>query len=119
LTSVIPHLEELTEQGEVGQAKINQYTRYLTFPMAFLQGIGMVFIMNSMLGGVAIDTSHRGIVLATAFILSVGSMLLMWIGEMITERGISNGISMLIFASIVSGVVQSAYTSLTTGNNWL
>lgn len=77
LSSVIPHLEELTEQGEVGQAKINQYTRYLTFPMAFLQGIGMVFIMNSMLGGAAIDTSSRGIVLLTAFILSVGSMLLM------------------------------------------
>lgn len=119
LSSVIPHLEELTEQGEVGQAKINQYTRYLTFPMAFLQGIGMVFIMNSMLGGAAIDTWSRGIILLTAFILSVGSMLLMRIGELITEKGISNGISMLIFASIVSGIVQSAYTSLTTGNNRL
>ena len=87
--------------------------------MAFLQGIGMVFIMNSMLGGVAIDTSNRLIVIATAFILSVGSMLLMWLGELITEKGISNGISMLIFASIVSGIVQSAYTSLTTGTNRL
>ena len=119
LSSVIPHLEELTEQGEVGQAKINQYTRYLTFPMAFLQGIGMVFIMNSMLGGAAVDTGNRAIVLGTAFILSVGAMLLMWLGEMITEKGISNGISMLIFASIVSGIIQSAYTSLTTGNNRL
>jgi preprotein translocase subunit SecY len=119
LSSVIPHLEELTEQGEVGQAKINQYTRYLTFPMAFLQGIGMVFIMNSMLGGTAIDTGNLGIVLLTAFLLSVGSMLLMRLGEVITEKGISNGISMLIFASIVSGIVQQAYTSLTTGNNRL
>jgi preprotein translocase subunit SecY len=119
LSSVIPHLEELTEQGEVGQAKINQYTRYLTFPMAFLQGIGMVFIMNSMLGGAAIDTGNLGIVLLTAFLLSVGSMLLMRLGEVITEKGISNGISMLIFASIVSGIVQQAYTSLTTGNNRL
>jgi preprotein translocase subunit SecY len=117
LSSVIPHLEQLTEQGEVGQAKINQYTRYLTFPMAFLQGLGMVFIMNSMLGGTAIDTGNIGIVVLTAFILSVGSMLLMWLGEIITEKGISNGISMLIFASIVSGIVQSAYTSLTAGSS--
>jgi len=75
--------------------------------------------MNSMLGGSAIDTGNRAIVLGTAFILSVGAMLLMWLGELITEKGISNGISMLIFASIVSGIVQSAYTSLTTGNNRL
>ena len=119
LTSVIPHLEELTEQGEVGQNKINQYTRYLTLPMAFLQGIGMVFIMNSMLGGNAIDTGNFGIIILTAFILSVGSILLMWLGELITEKGISNGISMLIFASIVAGIVQQSYTSLTTGASWV
>ncbi len=86
LTSVVPHLEELTEQGEVGQNKINQYTRYLTLPMAFFQGIGMVFIMNSMLGGNAINTGNRGIIILTAFILSVGSILLMWLGELITEK---------------------------------
>jgi len=118
LSSVVPHLEQLTEQGEVGQAKINQYTRYLTFPMAFLQGLGMVFIMNSMLGGNAIATD-MGTVVMTAFILSVGSMLLMRLGEIITEKGISNGISMLIFASIVSGIVQKAYTDITAGNNFL
>jgi len=117
LSSVVPHLEQLTEQGEVGQNKISQYTRYLTFPMAFLQGIGMVFIMNSMLGGAAIDTGSWAIVLLSAFILSVGSMLLMWVGEMITEKGVTNGISMLIFASIVSGIVSQVYTSLTTGSS--
>jgi preprotein translocase subunit SecY len=116
LSSVVPHLEQLTEQGEVGQARINQYTRYLTFPMAFLQGLGMVFIMNSMLGGNVIATDI-GTVVLTAFILAVGSMLLMWLGETITEKGISNGISMLIFASIVSGIVQSTYTSLSSGSS--
>lgn len=119
LGSVVPHLEELTEQGESGKNRINQYTRYLTFPMAFLQGLGMVFIMNSMLGGVAIDTGNVAIVVMTAFLLSVGSMLLMWLGELITEKGISNGISMLIFASIVSGIIQSAYNSLSTGSSWV
>ena len=117
LSSVIPSLEELTEQGEVGQAKINQYTRYLTLPMAFLQGIGMTFIMNSMLGGQAIETSI-GNILLVGLVLACGSLLLMRLGELITDKGLSNGISMLIFASIVSGIIQKAYTSLSTGNNW-
>jgi preprotein translocase subunit SecY len=116
LSSVIPSLEELTEQGEVGQAKINQYTRYLTLPMAFLQGIGMTFIMNSMLGGQAIETSI-GNILLVGLVLACGSLLLMRLGELITDKGLSNGISMLIFASIVSGIIQKAYTSLSTGNN--
>jgi len=116
LSSVIPSLEELTEQGEVGQAKINQYTRYLTLPMAFLQGIGMTFIMNSMLGGQAIETSI-GNILLVGLVLACGSLLLMRLGELITDKWLSNGISMLIFASIVSGIIQKAYTSLSTGNN--
>ena len=85
LSSVIPSLEELTEQGEVGQAKINQYTRYLTLPMAFLQGIGMTFIMNSMLGGQAIETSI-GNILLVGLVLACGSLLLMRLGELITDK---------------------------------
>ena len=118
LSSVIPSLEELTEQGEVGQAKINQYTRYLTLPMAFLQGIGMTFIMNSMLQGGAVEVSFLNLVLV-GLVLATGSILLMWLGEMITEKGISNGISMLIFASIVTGIVQKVYSSFSGGDNWL
>ena len=102
---VVPAVEELTEQGEVGQAKINQYTRYLTLPLAFLQGIGSVYLINSMLGGAAIATD-LGTILLAGFVMAVGSILLMWIGELITEKGISNGISMLIFASIVAGITQ-------------
>ena len=118
LSSVVPSLMELTEQWEVGQAKINQYTRYLTLPMAFLQWIWMTFIMNSMLWSNAIDTSISTLLLV-GLILSAWSLLLMWLGETITEKWISNGISMLIFASIVSGIVEKVYRSFSWGGSWL
>lgn len=106
--TVVPKLEELTEQGEAGQQKIAQYTRYLSVPLAFVQGIGMVYFINYMLGGSVISTDLSTVLLA-AFAMTVGSVLLMWIGELITEKGISNGVSMLIFASIVAGITKSAY----------
>ena len=112
LTSVVPSLEELTEQWEVGHNKINQYTRLLTVPMAFLQWIGMTFLMNSMLGGHAVSTDF-GTILLVAFVLTVGAIWLMWLWELITEKWTSNGISLLIFASIVSGIFQKWYNSLT------
>ena len=102
---IVPAVEELSEQGEVGQATITQYTRYLTLPLAFLQGIGSVYLVNNMLGGAVISTDITTVLLS-GFAMAVGSILLMWIGELITEKGISNGISMLIFASIVAGITQ-------------
>lgn len=113
---VFPAVEELTEQGEVGQAKINQYTRYLTVPLAFLQGIGAVYLVNSMLGGGVIETSFTNVMLS-AFVMMVGSIMLMWIGELITSKGISNGISLLIFSSIVAGITQQLYGSFATTAN--
>ena len=113
---VFPAVEELTEQGEVGQAKINQYTRYLTVPLAFLQGIGAVYLVNSMLGGGVIETSFANVMLS-AFVMMVGSIMLMWIGELITSKGISNGISLLIFSSIVAGITQQLYGSFATTAN--
>lgn len=109
LTAVVPQLEELQEQGEQGSQKIQQYTRWLSFPLAFLQSIGMVYFMNYLLGGGVISTDV-GTLLLTAFVLSVGSMMLLWIGEMITEKGITNGISLIIFASIVAGMTSQIYT---------
>jgi len=85
LTAVLPKLEELTEQGEQGQQKIQQYTRYLTVPLAFVQGIGMVFLINQMLGGNVIETSAVNIIIASLS-MTVGSMLLMRLGELITEK---------------------------------
>ena len=113
---VFPAVEELTEQGEVGQAKINQYTRYLTVPLAFLQGIGAVYLVNSMLGGGVIETSFANVMLS-AFVMMVGSIMLMWIGELITSKGISNGISLLIFSSSVAGITQQLYGSFATTAN--
>lgn len=118
LSSVVPALEELTEQWEVWQNKINQYTRMLTVPMAFLQWIGMTYLMNSMLWGNAVVTEF-GTVLLVAFVLTVWAVLLMRLGELITEKGISNWISLLIFASIVSGIFQKWYNSLAAGTNWI
>lgn len=116
LSSVVPALEELTEQWEVGQNKINQYTRLLTVPMAFLQWIGMTYLMNSMLSGNGVSTDF-GTVLLVAFVLTVGAIWLMWLWELITEKWVSNGISLLIFASIVSGIFQKWYNSL-SGDEW-
>jgi len=116
LSAVIPHLEELTEQGEVGQQKIQQYTRYLTVPLAFVQGIGMVFFINYLLGGAVIDTSI-GTLLLSAFAMTVGAVLLMWFGELITEHGIANGISILIFSSIVAGMTQQVSVSLAASSS--
>ena len=117
LSSVVPSLEELTEQWEVGQNKINQYTRILTVPMAFLQWIWMTYLMNSMLWWEAVSTDF-GTVLLVAFVLTVGAVWLMWLWELITEKWISNGISLLIFASIVSGIFQKWYNSLSWDNKW-
>lgn len=109
LTAVVPKLEELQEQWEQWSQKIQQITRWLSFPLAFLQSIGMVFFINYLLGWWVINTD-LGTLLMTAFVLAVGTVLLLWIGELITQKGISNGISLLIFASIVAWVTSSIYT---------
>ncbi len=109
LTAVLPQLEELQEQGEQGTQKIQQYTRWLSFPLAFLQSIGMVYFINYLLGGSIIATD-LGTVLLAAFALAVGTIMLVWVGEMITEKGMSNGISLLIFASIIAGITSQTYT---------
>lgn len=110
LGAIVPKLEELTEQWEAGQKKIQQYTRYLSIPLAFLQWIGMVYFINYMFGGAAINTSFGTLMLA-ALTMTIGSVLLMWMWELITEKWIANGISILIFSSIVAWITQSIYGS--------
>ncbi len=120
LTAIVPSLEELQEQGEQGSMKIQQYTRWLTVPLAFLQGIGMTYFMNYLLGGQLIDVNNFGLVCLSAFVLTIGAVMLVYIGERITEKGISNGISLIIFASIVSGIVSKVYTDITAaGSDWI
>ncbi|MCF7835055.1 preprotein translocase subunit SecY [Candidatus Gracilibacteria bacterium] len=115
--SVIPKLEELTEQGEAGQMKIQQYTRYLTLPLAFLQGIGMVYFINYLLGSTVIQTSLINVLLS-AFVMTVGAIMLMRLGELITEKGVSNGVSLLIFASIVAGMTQQIYSDVSGSSSF-
>lgn len=117
LGSLVPKIEELQEQWESGQKTISQYTRWLSVPLAFVQGIGMVFFINQIIPG-AVDTGMTTLLLS-AFALTVGSVVLMWIGELITEYGLTNGISLLIFASIVSGISSSIGNGLSTSaNSW-
>lgn len=99
LTVVIPHLERLAKEGEEGRKKITQYTRYFTVILAFLQATGMSVV----LGRYKVFTDSNFVSYAVVVItLTAGTALLMWIGEQITEHGIGNGISLLIFAGIVS-----------------
>ncbi|MCK5472256.1 preprotein translocase subunit SecY, partial [Candidatus Gracilibacteria bacterium] len=108
MTVVIPQLEELSKEGEQGRNKINSYTRWLTFPLAFLQSYGMIILLNrsASAGGAELipGVENLNVILPIMLTISAGTIFLMWLGEMMTEKGIGNGISMLIFASIVSGI---------------
>src|SRR5215216_4057545 len=106
LTVVIPALDKLRKEGEVGQQKITQYTRYLTVALAFGQSIGYVFLFRTFSSGGAdvVDSFTFGRVFVIVMTLTAGCVLLMWLGELITQRGIGNGISLMIFASIAARI---------------
>jgi preprotein translocase subunit SecY len=109
LTVVVPSLERLQREGEVGQQRITQYTRYLTVGLAFAQSIAYVFLFRSFqnsAGASIIDNFTLAKVMLIAICLTAGCMLVMWMGELITQRGIGNGISLMILASIVAGLPQ-------------
>lgn len=116
LTVVIPHLEDLKEEWETWNMKIQQYTRRLTLPLAFWQAVWMVYLMSTYINWV-VNTSSLSIVLSSAFALTVWTILLIWLGEMITEKGVSNGISLLIFASIISWMTSS-FMSFINPTSW-
>jgi preprotein translocase subunit SecY len=108
---VIPKLEEWREQGAVGQKKITQWTRYVTVVLALLQATGLAFLFHNGGGGLFGDTAIDLIpdftvprVMLIVLSLTAGVALLMWMGELITQRGIGNGMSLLIFASVVSSI---------------
>src|SRR5215211_1316442 len=109
LTVVVPSLEKLQKEGEVGQQRITQYTRYLTVGLSAAQAVGYVFLFRSQgqsAGSPVFESFNLGSVLLVVLCLTAGCVLLMWMGELITQRGIGNGISLMIFASIVSGLPQ-------------
>jgi preprotein translocase subunit SecY len=98
LAVAVPSLERLQKEGESGYAKINQYTRYLTVCLAVLQAAGYAYLFHRS-GGLKLDAGRFVLIVIT---LAAGTTLLMWMGELITKRGIGNGISLLIFASILT-----------------
>jgi preprotein translocase subunit SecY len=105
LTVVVPSLEKLRKEGEVGQQRITQYTRYLTVGLAFAQSVGYVFLFRSFNTSAGTDIVKNfgfGSVFTIVVSLTAGTVLIMWLGELITQRGIGNGISLMIFASIAS-----------------
>jgi preprotein translocase subunit SecY len=116
LQVVMPSLEKLRKEGEVGQQKITQYTRYLTVALAFAQSIGYVFLFRTFTTGdqEIVDGFNFANVFVIVVTLTAGTVLLMWFGELITQRGIGNGISLMIFASIASGLpngIQAWWTN--------
>jgi len=101
-TVIFPKLEAISKEGAQGQQQLNRYTRYLAVPLAIVQSYGFLILLGR--GGVQlVDLSFPG-VLAPMLFVATGSMFLMWLGELITEKGIGNGISLIIFTGIVSGI---------------
>ena len=109
MTSVIPKLEQLKKEGEAGRRKITQYTRYGTVVLATFQAVGIsVALQSQSAGGMSLVMNPgMGFVFTAAISLVTGTMFLMWLGEQITERGLGNGISMIIFAGIVAGLPRA------------
>ena len=121
LTVVIPKLEKWQKEGESGIKKINQTTRYVTVVLALLQSTGLVFLFHSrssQLGGVDIfptgqfTAPHIALIV---LVMTAGTAMIMWMGELITQRGIGNGMSVLIFASVISRLPQEGHAILAQG----
>lgn len=109
LTKAVPRLEEMHNDGESGRRRINQWTRIITLPLAILQSIAFIFILRqSVLSGATttLDMNMNQWIVAVSA-MTAGAMMLMWLGEIITEKGIGNGISLLIFAGIISQLPQT------------
>jgi preprotein translocase subunit SecY len=120
LTVVVPHLERLKKEGEQGRKKITQYSRYGTVVLSMVQGLGIAIGLESMEvgGAVIVPTPGWSFRLMTMMTLTAGTTFIMWLGEQITERGIGNGISLIIFAGIVASIpsaIGATWTQLRLG----
>src|ERR671932_1604832 len=117
MTVALPRLQELAKEGETGQQKITQYTRYLTLGLAFLQAVAMMFFFRNgqvfpgVLTGATVLDSYLIVMTLTA-----GTMLIMWLGELITQRGLGNGISLIISAAILSRAPSAIQSLFESGN---
>ncbi|HVZ67150.1 MAG TPA: preprotein translocase subunit SecY [Patescibacteria group bacterium] len=114
LTIIYPKLEELQKEGEYGRQKINQYTRYLTIPLSVVQALGMYALLRNQQIIATLDIFG---IISFVVTMMAGTMLLMWLGELITEQGIGNGISLIIFAGIVGRIPVMFLQTSATANS--
>ena len=113
LTMIVPRLEEISKEGEAGQRKINQWTRYLTVPLGFLQAYGTITLLRQSSLPIIEDVS--GLRIAVIMLtVTAGTMFLVWLGELISEKKIGNGISLLIFAGIIAGLPSTLRNAFVT-----
>jgi len=112
LGMIVPQIEEIQKEGEAGQRKINQWTRYLTVPLAFLQSYGIIAILRQSSGLLGELTGAK--LITTMIIMTAGTMFLTWIGEIISEEKVGNGISIMIFASIIASVPTQLQQAIVT-----
>jgi preprotein translocase subunit SecY len=118
LTVVVPTLERLQKEGELGRRKITQWTRYLTVILALIQSFGIAMALQGAQQGF-VTTPGVGFVLMTVLSLTTGTAFIMWLGEQITERGIGNGMSLIIFTGIVVGLpaaILEMWTKVSSGD---
>src|SRR3984893_5381304 len=120
LTVVVPTLEKLQKEGELGRRKITQWTRYLTVILALMQSFGIALTLEKAEGGFVLNPGF-GFMLMTMLSLTTGTAFIMWLGEQITERGIGNGMSLIIFTGIVVGLpraIQNIYEHVFVTKEW-
>lgn len=120
LGMIVPRIEEIQKEGESGQKRINQWTRWLTVPLAILQSFALLSLMRNAQAPILTTTNPLHIAMIIACV-TAGTMFLVWIGELITERKVGNGISLLIFAGIVSSLPTTVSQFLSTydSSQWL
>jgi preprotein translocase subunit SecY len=120
LAVVVPSLEALKKEGEQGQKKLNNYTRWLTIPLALAQSYGMIYLLNNIINvwgpGIIDTTNFWGVVLPAMIMITAGTMVLLWLGDLITELGVGNGASIVIFAWVLAMVPQHILGYTTAGN---
>ena len=122
MQAVIPSLGELAREGEAGQRKITQYTRYLTVALSLISAVGYLFLFKSAAYGMSFDGMGIPAVLEDAIVivtLVAGALIIMWLGEVITQRGIGNGMSLIIFANIMAGLPSAIISSVMTSGGVL
>ena len=120
MSVVVPSVEKMQKEGPLGQKKITEWTRYLTLALSLIQSFGIARGLEAMGDGIVADPGI-GFVLLTVITMTAGSIFIMWLGEQITERGIGNGMSLIIFAGIVVGLgpaIGNIYTNVFVTREW-